>query len=250
MFELLQMDQWALLGIMLALFLGGLIKGATGAGLPVVAVPVIATFTDVKTAVVVLVIPNLVVNGLQVIKFRKTSPDQKLVRDFALYGVLGAAIGTLVLAWLPSTLLSIGISIIIFSYIILRLLKPSFALSIARAKQLAPTLGVMGGILQGAIGISAPIAITFTNAIRVERPAFIFMISVFFAGMCLSQFPVQLAFGMVTMGILVAGCISLIPMLIGLQIGDYIGRRMNPIIFDRVILIMLAVLAIEQLITL
>lgn len=250
MFELLQIDQWGLIGIMVALFLGGLIKGATGAGLPVIAVPVIASFSDVQTAVVVLVIPNLVVNGLQVYKFRHASPDKKLVRQFAIFGVIGAALGTFVLAWMPATFLSIGIAIIVFCYILLRLLNPSFALSIAQAKRLAPPIGVVGGILQGAIGISAPIAITFTNAIRVDRPAFILMISVFFAGMCLSQFPVQLAFGMVTIGILLAGFLSLVPMLIGLQLGDFVGRRMNPVIFDRVILIMLAVLAIEQIITL
>lgn len=240
-------DIWGVIGIILALFLGGILKGATGAGMPVIAVPVMAAFYDVRTAVIVLVIPNLLINLWQIYKFRKANSEPILVRNFALSGAIGAGIGTIMLAWLSADFLSIFIALIIFAYIALRLFRPAFNIPVEKARSLAWLAGAGGGILQGSIGISAPIAVTFANAIRMERPVFIFTVSVFFATMCLVQFPMQLALGMMTWQIIILGFISLIPMIIGLQAGDWVGKRMNAVVFDRVILFMLAVLAIKQL---
>ena len=47
-------DPWALFAIALALALGGILKGATGAGMPVIAVPVIASIYGVQLAVYAL----------------------------------------------------------------------------------------------------------------------------------------------------------------------------------------------------
>ena len=54
-----ELDPPALLAICVALSLGGLLKGATGMGTPVVAVPVMAAFVDVKLAVIIMVIPKM-----------------------------------------------------------------------------------------------------------------------------------------------------------------------------------------------
>lgn len=240
-------DIWGFVGIILALFLGGILKGATGAGMPVIAVPVIAAFYDVRTAVLVLVIPNLLVNLWQIYKFRNSNSEPILVRNFALSGAIGAGIGTLMLARLSADFLSTFIALIIFVYIALRFFKPAFGVPVERARPMAWLAGAGGGILQGSIGLSAPIAVTFANAIKMERPVFIFTVSVFFATMCLVQFPMQLALGMMTWQIVILGFISLVPMMIGLQAGDWVGKRMGAVVFDRVILFMLAVLAIKQL---
>lgn len=246
--ELSLIDLWGLGAICLALLAGGILKGATGAGMPILAVPVIATFYDVPTAVIILVIPNLFINLWQIYKFREYNIEPRLLRNFALAGALGAGIGTLMLAWISADVLSVSIAVIIFGYIALRLLKPSFSLPIVIARNLAWPAGIGGGILQGAVGLSGPVAVTFANSIKLDRPVFILLVSVFFAVMCVVQFPVQVAFGMVSWSGVVVGVVSLVPLLIGVHLGEIIGKRMNPIVFDRVILIMLAVLAVKQLI--
>lgn len=241
-------DSWTVFGIMLALFLGGVVKGATGAGFPVIAVPVIASFSDVKTAVIILVIPNFIVNVLQIYKFRHADIDRRLLLSFAGMGVIGAILGTWFLSFMSAYVLLWSIAIIIFCYIFLRLINPSFAIPAPRVRPLSYVAGFGGGILQGSIGISSPIAVTFANAIRIERPAFILLISVFFGAMCFIQFPTQLLLNMVSIGSVFLGVMSILPMLVGVQLGDAIGKRMNTKTFDRVILILLALLAIKQLI--
>src|SRR3546814_7751157 len=84
---------------------------------------------------------------------------------------------------LPSDLLLLGVAGAVFLYIAFRLARPDWVLDLGIATRLAAPAGFAGGLLQGAAGISAPISITFLNAMRVDRSAFIATISVFFVAM-------------------------------------------------------------------
>ncbi len=48
---------------MLAIGIGAFAKGMTGVGLPILAVPVLASFTSVEEAVVLMVLPGIAANG-------------------------------------------------------------------------------------------------------------------------------------------------------------------------------------------
>ena len=53
-------DLQTLIIVGLAFAIGGVIKGATGAGAPLIAVPVMTSFFDIRFAVAVFVLPNLI----------------------------------------------------------------------------------------------------------------------------------------------------------------------------------------------
>ena len=65
-------DPITIIAIFIAFALGGILKGATGAGAPIITIPVIAAFYDVRIAVIIMVIPNLLTNIGQLYQFRKT----------------------------------------------------------------------------------------------------------------------------------------------------------------------------------
>ena len=69
----------SLAALFLAFALGGIVKGATGAGAPVVAIPVIAIFFDVQLAVIIMAVPNLISNLLQIIHYRKVEINRVAV---------------------------------------------------------------------------------------------------------------------------------------------------------------------------
>ena len=249
MTEISLSDPWGFLAIAVALALGGILKGATGVGMPIIAVPVIAAVFDVKLAVAMLVLPNLVANVRQVIKYREFDVEARFSRRFALSGAIGVAIGTYALASLPTAALSLSLSAIIFAYIALRLWKPAFRLPIERAQKMVWLAGTGGGFLQGALGISAPIAVTFANAIRLERRAFIFTLSAFFAAMCIVQVPLHIAYGLIDGTIAVLGLFAMVPLLVAVPVGEWIGARVNAVTFDRLILFFLGVLATKQVVS-
>lgn len=238
-------DPWALAAVVVAMMLGGILKGATGAGLPVIAVPVLASLYSVQIAVAVMVFPNLITNLRQVWKFRAAPIDPTFVRILAITGAIGAGLGTLVLAWVEPFYVQSVMIVIIVTYIGLRLARFNMHLQMSTAQRLVGPAGLIGGILQGSVGISAPAAVTFLNAIRLERTTFIFTVSSFFAATCVIQLPLQISYGIMTVNTALLGLFALIPLTIALPIGEWIGKKFSANVFDRVILVFLTMLALK-----
>lgn len=238
-------DTWGLVAIAVAMILGGILKGATGAGIPIIAVPVIAAVYDVKIAVAVMVIPNLISNLWQIYNYRDNPIDPSFTWRLAIFAAIGAGLGTIALAQLPAKFLNLSMAVIIIAYILLRVLKPSVQLTLGRAKKIVAPISFLGGILQGSVGVSAPIGVTFLSAMKLSRPAFIFTVSIFFSAMAATQIPAQIYYGLLTWDIALLGLFAFIPLLGALPTGDWVGKRISPKIFDAVILTFLGMLAIR-----
>ena len=67
-------DLHAHLAAFAALALGGTLKGATGMGAPLIAIPVMTALFDVRLAVVVMLLPNLYTTLWQLLFFRAHRP--------------------------------------------------------------------------------------------------------------------------------------------------------------------------------
>ena len=78
---------------LIGLGLGGILKGATGAGAPVIGVPVLAVIFNVPMAVAIFTVPNLLTNLWQGWQFRKHQISRRFTLIFAGAGALGAGIG-------------------------------------------------------------------------------------------------------------------------------------------------------------
>jgi hypothetical protein len=240
-------DPYAIAAVAIAMTLGGILKGATGAGLPVIAVPVLATIYDVRVAVAVMVLPNLISNLRQVWKFRKAPHDPVFVRTIAMTGAVGAGVGTVALAWLHPIYVQLVMIVIITVYIALRLARLKMLVPMTLARRMVGPVGLIGGMLQGAVGISAPAAVTFLNAIRLERATFIFTVSAFFAAMCVVQLPLQIGYNIMTANTALLGLFALLPLTIALPVGEWIGKKFSAELFDIAILVFLTALAVKLL---
>ena len=229
--------------IFAALFCGGVLKGALGMGAPVVAVPVMASFVDVRLAVVVMVVPNLITNLVQIRNFRASWIGGPFPKRLALAGAVGAGVGSFALVIFSATTLKVIVGCAVLGYVGLRIARPDFAIDLARATRLAPLLGTLAGVLQGAAGVSAPISASFLNAVKLPRPAFIITISTLFVAMSVVQIPVLAFVGVMTTQTALIGALALLPLFAGMPIGAALARRMDAVMFDRAILCVLVVLA-------
>ncbi len=238
-------DPASLAAIALALLAGGMLKGALGLGAPVIAGPVMASFFDVKLAVALMVLPNFTTNVWQLRAFGQARLPGRFPWIFAGAGAVGVGLGTLMLVWLSSDTLKLILSGAVLAYIGLRLLSPAFALSSARANRLAAPMGAIGGVLQGAAGISAPVSVSFLNAMQLSRRVFIPTISLFFAATTAVQVPLLLAAGVMTPTILLIGVTALVPLFLGMRIGGWLAKSISARSFDRLILLMLAALTVK-----
>jgi len=231
--------------VVICLALGGILKGATGAGAPILAVPALAALFNVKLAVVIMMVPNLLPNLLQSWRFREDRLATNFVWIFALAGAVGAGVGTAMLAYLPHETLSLIVAGGVLCYVVLRLSKPGWKLPMDTANRFAAPAGFAAGILQGSSGISAPISISYLNAMRMKRETYIFTISVFFTAMTLVQIPSLAWFGLMTAPLLGLSLGAVVPILAFMPVGAALARRLSPAAFDRAILLLLVALAIK-----
>lgn len=229
--------------IALGFALGGILKGATGAGAPVVAVPLLVLFFDVPTAIAIFAIPNLLPNLWQSWTFRKHLLPMPFVAGFALSGAAGAFVGTEILTRVPADNLSLVVAAMVWLYIAFRLMRPDWALAYPRALRMAVPVGALAGVLQTAAGLSAPASITFLNAMRLDRLQFIPTIAAFFAAIGLVQIPLLLLHGILTPERIALGFAALVPLMLFMPVGAFLVRHVSKEVFEKVILLLLAGLA-------
>ena len=230
------MEYWPYLIAALGIAAGGFLKGATGAGAPVVGVPILVLVFDVQKAVAIFSVINLLSNIWQ-----------RFVWWFAAAGGAGAAAGSVLLATLPTEVLMATLAGVVAAYIVLRLSRPHWQLSWETARRIGPAVGFIGGTMQGAGGISAPVSVTFLNAMRLGRAEFIGTISVFFLAMSVFQIPVLVGFGILTWERTFLALLGMIPLFVGIPLGSWAARYLSKEAFDKAILVLLAVIAVKLL---
>lgn len=231
----------------LAILFGGVMKGAIGAGVPIIAAPALTMLFNVQTAVAILVVPNLLSNVWQAWRFRKEAMPRRFLILFAGGGMLGVAIGTVMLAMLPQEALSLMVAGAVLVYIGLRLARPGWVLARDSANRLSGAAGIAGGFLQGATGISAPASITFLNAMKLPREAFIGTISIFFVSMTAMQIPALWSVGLLSLEMLAYGFGALGLVFLSMPLGNWLGKRASPKMFDMIMLVTLGAIAVKIL---
>ena len=238
-------DLITIIAIFTAFALGGILKGATGAGAPIITIPVIAAFYDVRIAVIIMVIPNLLTNIGQLYQFRKTILPSFFTVSFALGGGIGAFLGTILLVSLPIKILTLSVAIIVIIYILLKIAVPSWKLVYGKAKKLVFIMGAGGGVLQGSAGLSAPISITFLNSMKLERNQFIPTISVYFGVMSIFQMPTLYYYDFLNIEIIIVSIMSTIVLMCFMPLGSWIAKSISKETFDKVTLILLGFIALR-----
>lgn len=231
--------------IFAALLLGGALKGATGMGTPIVAVPALAAFLGVPYAIAILVVPVLVTNAWQAWQFRAHRRGLAFLPRLLFFAMLGIVAGTWLLTALPASILSFGLGVTTLLYIAVRVARPELAIGPAAARRFAPIVGAVAGFLQGATGVSAPVSVTFVNGMRLSRPQFVLTVSALFLAFVLTQIPVLTLAGVLTWQRAFYSALALAPVAAGMPIGGWLARYLDAKAFDRVILVLLAAIALK-----
>ena len=238
-------DPIIIVAILIAFALGGILKGATGAGAPIVTIPVIAAFYDVRIAVIIMVIPNLLTNIGQLYQYRKTILPSFFTISFALGGGIGAFLGTILLVNLPIKILTLSVACLVIIYILLKLAVPSWKLNYKKAKKLVFLMGTGGGVLQGSAGLSAPISITFLNSMKLDRNQFIPTISVYFGIMSIFQMPTLYYYDFLNLETIIISCASTIVLMAFMPLGSWVAKSVTKETFDKITLILLGFIALR-----
>jgi uncharacterized protein len=170
-----------------ALLLAGFVKGASGMGFPLIATPSVALLLDIRIAITILIIPNLVMDIAQV--FRGGFPMEVLRRFgwFALTTIIGVFLGTKVLATLPLSVLNFCLGAMVLVFVLSNWLSLEFTISPEREKSLSLPAGLVGGFLNGMTNAAGPALAIYLYSLKLTKIEFIKSIATIFIITKLSQ---------------------------------------------------------------
>ena len=234
-----------LLVIVAAISAGSFIKGATGSGLPQIAIPVMATFLGVERAVVIMAIPGVISNGWLVWSNRDAIRLSRDLPSLLVTGIVGSVVGTVALKTLDGRLLSIIRAIIIVGYVAVSTFHPGLTLSPRVTRFASPPVGLVAGGLQGATGISGPLLSTYIHGFNLPPAAYVLSVTVLFAVFSVVQTVTLFGIGLYTAPRILESLLALIPIALLLPVGTRVSRRLSALAFKRIILILLLVTAVK-----
>lgn len=229
--------------VLVAVVIGAIAKAVTGMGLPLIAIPIASLFIDVDDAIVVIAFPNVLANAYLAGRERHSYAETRDLTTLAIAGVIGAIAGTLLLVNIPERPLVIAVIVAIVGYVVAFFAHPDLRVGPTRSKRLAPAVGGVAGIFQGAVGISGPIVGSWIHSYRLPRGAHILSVTSLFFITGATQLIVLIGSGELS-GRVVATLLACIPVFAAIPIGTRLRNSVSVRGFDLAIVGMLVVSAL------
>lgn len=229
---------------LLAVLLASYIKGVIGFGFPTISTPFLALFVDLRTAIVVLIFPNLVMDGIQTL--RKPALLETLQRHWVLYlcGIAGTYLGTQLLVWFPSEKLLLILGVVVLVFVAVNVSRLRLRVAPRLERYLSPPIGLFAGVLGGVTNVPGTPLVLYFYALGMGKDEFIRSIAFSFLVYKVAQFTSVIYFGLLTWPLfglsVLATTLGLGAFWLGLRTQD----RVDQITFNRVVLGFLALLGV------
>ena len=228
----------------IALIFASFVKGATGLGFPLIATPTVALLLDIRVAVTVLILPNLLMDTTQV--FRDGFPYTILRRFRSMIGltVIGVFLGTMVLVRTPLWILNLCLGIMVIVFVASNLLQYEFTISSTAEKSLSPIFGFISGFLNGMTNAAGPTLAIYFYSLKLEKRNFVKSIATIFCITKIAQLVAVSTWNLFNWNTLALSIqvvlFSLIGFFAGLKTQDQVNQRT----FNRGLLVLLTVIGI------
>ncbi|MGH7887149.1 MAG: sulfite exporter TauE/SafE family protein [Candidatus Binatia bacterium] len=228
----------------IALLFASFVKGASGLGFPLIATPMVALLLDIRIAVTILILPNLLMDVTQV--FRDGFPCATLRRFHSMIGltVIGVFLGTLVLVRTPLWVLNLCLGIMVIVFVVASLLKYDFTISPAAEKSLSPIFGFISGFLNGMTNAAGPTLAIYFYSLKLEKRFFVKSIATIFCITKIAQLAAVSTWNLFNWNTLTLSIQVVLFTLIGFFAGLKTQDRVNQKTFSRGLLVLLSIIGV------
>jgi uncharacterized protein len=175
--------------ILLVMLMSGFVQGALGLGFPTIATPLIALVSDIRTAVVMVVLPCIVT--VLVSTIRSGFLRQALAEFWMmpLYMLVGAAIGTRLFILYPQFPYALLLAAVILVYLNLDRIGGSDWRYVRQHKVAFGILfGLLAGMSEGTANVAAPPLIVYYLALNIAPTILVQALNVCFLAGKSTQF--------------------------------------------------------------
>jgi hypothetical protein len=230
-----------------ALLLAAFVKGATGLGFPLIATPMIALLLDIRTAVTVLILPNLFMDSAQVIRNGIPYDVFRRFSSLILPTIIGVFLGTMALVNTPLWILNFCLGVMVILFVLSNLLKFAFTISPRGEKILSPIFGFISGFLNGLTNAAGPALAIYLYSLKLEKRTFVKSLATIFVTTKLSQLVAISTWNLLNWETITLSVQVLLFTLAGFYAGIKAQDRVNQRNFNRGLLLVLAVIGVTLL---
>lgn len=228
--------------VVLAVAAAAFVKGAIGFGFPTLGTPLLTLLVDVKTAFLVLIVPNIVMDGIQ---FARAGAPRATVRRMApvvVFGAAGTIVGTHLLAVLSSRTVMLVLGGFVLSFVALNVSRPSPRLPPRWEWWASPVVGFLAGVVGGVTNVPGTPLVLYFYALGLAKRDFVSAVAFTFVLYKLVQLAAVTWYGLMTAALLSWSALLTLAALAAFALGLRVQDRMDATTFNRAVLVFLATL--------
>ena len=169
------------LWIIAVIALAGLVHGALGLGFPIVATPLLALVMDMRSAIILVLLPCIAVLIASIIKGHGVRAVLAEFWPMPIYMLIGAGFGTGLFIAFPHAPYALLLAILIFVYLNLdRLGKTEWPLVNERRRWFGAVFGLIAGVCEGTANAAAPPLVVYYMALALSPTALVQALNICF----------------------------------------------------------------------
>ena len=206
-------------------FAAGVAHGLSGFGFPLISTPTVALVSEVRTAVLVTLIPNIGVNVASAAS--GAAWRQNLRRYWAMpaWVLVGTIIGTQVVIFAPVNALRLMLAAMIVVYLRQdRFRRIDWSVVQRRPAATGAAFGLLGGFLSGTVNVMLPPLLIYFTSLAIPPLVMTQVMNACFLVGKLAQVAVFAAHGLFTS----EGLLLTVPVTVVALVGYWIGLRLQP----------------------
>jgi uncharacterized protein len=220
------------------------VKGAIGFGFPTLGTPLLALVVDVKTAVAVLVVPNLVMDALQLRRQGPIGDAPRRLAPLLGFTILGTIIGTKLLVALSARAVTLILGVFVLAFVALDLMRLAPRVPPGWERRLAAPVGLVSGIMGGVTNAPGTALALYFVALGMDKREFVRSIAFTFLVVKSAQLATLGWYGLFGWHLVLSTLGLTVAALAGFGLGVRLQDRLDQRAFNRAVLVFLAALGV------
>ena len=219
-------------------------KGFIAFGFPMLATPLLTFFLDVKTAVVLLILPNL---AMDVVQFARAGSPWRMVRRMGVlvaFGGLGMVLGTRVLVWMSPKTTTLILGVFVLTFLVLNSTRLTLRVPPGWEPWLSPLIGFAGGLLGGVTNVPGTPLVIYFQALGLAKREYLSAVAFTFLTYKVVQLGTVAAYGLLTWPLVGASLGLTAAALVGFRAGLLVQDRLDQRAFNRATVAFMALVGV------
>ena len=232
--------------VALIVLLASSVKGLTGFGFALTSLPLLAIFLEPKTAVPLITVCSVFLDGYTLFEARKQVQYKKII-PLVVSGVIGMIFGTYFLVSLDSKLIRLCIGLVTVLFTITSMM--GIRREISNVKLASVPVGFVSGVLGGSMSISGPPLVLFFNNQNIEKTVYRANLIAYFFSLYVATVPAYIFGGLITTDLICSSAIIVPIMFIGATLGIRLSRQVDEIVYKKIALLLVLITGLMAILT-